>query len=109
MNSMAALKRIVALMDDPKAGKAVQLAAAMAVLDRAFGKPRQTVDVEQQGRTLEEILLAIAATHDEEQAQERAGGERPAVTAPASPLSVLLGPRPAGQRQRVAERCGRSA
>ena len=46
-------------------------------LDRAFGKPRQTVDVEQQGRTLEEILLAIAATHDEEQAQERAGGERP--------------------------------
>jgi hypothetical protein len=67
MNSVAALKRIVDLMDDPKAGKAVQLAAAMAVLDRAFGKPKQTVDVEQSGRTLEDILRAIAAAREAEQ------------------------------------------
>ena len=66
MNSVAALKRIVALMDDPKAPKATQLAAAMHILDRAFGKPKQTVDVEQQGRTLEDILRAIAAARDDQ-------------------------------------------
>ena len=52
--------------------------AISLILDRAWGKPRQSVEVEQQGRTLEEILLAIAAAREAEQAQERAGGERPA-------------------------------
>ncbi len=78
MNSMAALKRIVALMDDPKAGKAVQLAAAVHILDRAFGRATQMVDVEQQGRSLEEILRAVWEAREAKQAQERAGGERPA-------------------------------
>ncbi len=73
MNSVAALKVIVGLMDDPKAGKAVQLAAAVHILDRAFGKPKQTVDVEQQGRSLEQILMAIAAARQAEQAPEAGG------------------------------------
>ncbi len=64
--SMQAIKRLVALMDDPKAGKSVQLMAAMTVLDRALGRPKQTVDVEQQGRTLEDILRAIAAAREAE-------------------------------------------
>ena len=54
MNSVAALKRIVALMDDPKAGKAVQLAAAIHILDRSFGKATQMVDIQQRGRSLED-------------------------------------------------------
>ena len=78
MNSVAALKRIVALMDDKNAPKTVQLAAAMHILDRALGRPKQTVDVEQTGRTLEQILMAIAAARDAEKAAEEAEGERPA-------------------------------
>ncbi len=76
--SPAAIRRLMTIVDDPEAPYAAQIAAATHVLDRAFGRPRQTVDVEQQGRTLEEILLAIAAAREAEQAQERAGGERPA-------------------------------
>lgn len=39
----AAIGKIVALMNDPKSSRAMQLAAANALLDRAYGKPAQTV------------------------------------------------------------------
>ncbi len=67
--SPAALDKIFAIMNDETVPPAVQLVAAGMILDRGYGKPRQSVDVEQQGRTLEEILLAIHAARETE-AQE---------------------------------------
>jgi hypothetical protein len=43
-NSKAAMEKIVALMEDPD--PRVALAAAIHVLDRAYGKPEQKADVE---------------------------------------------------------------
>jgi hypothetical protein len=51
--------------DNPKAAR---VAAANAILDRAWGKPTQTVDATVRGRTLEDMLRDI----DEEIAEERA-------------------------------------
>jgi hypothetical protein len=41
-NTEAAMRKCVDLMHDPKATPMVQLAAANAVLERAYGKPNQT-------------------------------------------------------------------
>ena len=68
--SLRAIKRLVALVDDPKAGKTVQLAAAIAVLDRALGRPKQDISVESQGRSLEDILRSIAAAREAERAEK---------------------------------------
>ena len=65
------------IMMDQKAPYTVRAFCAAHWLDRALGKPRQSVEVEQRGRSLEEILQAIAEKREAEQAQERAGGERP--------------------------------
>jgi hypothetical protein len=45
------------------------MACAVHILDRSLGKPRQTVEVEQQGRTLEQMLMEIAAEREAKQAQ----------------------------------------
>ncbi len=44
---------------DPKAPYTVRAFCAANWIDRALGKPRQSVEVEQQGKTLEEMLEAI--------------------------------------------------
>jgi hypothetical protein len=69
-------------MMDPKAPFTVRAFCAANWIDRALGKPRQSVAVEQQGRTLEDILRAIAADREAEKAakssatQERAEGDQ---------------------------------
>ena len=68
--SPAALDKIFAIMNDETAPPAVQLAAAGMILDRGYGKPRQSVEVEKQGRSLEDILRAIYEAREAE-AQER--------------------------------------
>ena len=73
--SPAAIRRLMTIVDDPEAPYAAQIAAATRVLDRAFGRPKQAIDVEQQGKTLEQILMAIAAARDAE-AQERGDGKQ---------------------------------
>jgi hypothetical protein len=63
--SPAALDKIFAIMNDETVPPAVQLAAAGMILDRGYGKPRQqSVEVEQQGRTLEDLLNAIWAERE---------------------------------------------
>jgi hypothetical protein len=70
------------IMMDPKAPFTVRAFCAANWIDRALGKPRQSVAVEQQGRTLEDILRAIAADREAEKAakssatQERAEGDQ---------------------------------
>lgn len=38
-----AIAKILALMNDPKSTRAMQLAAARELLDRAYGRPAQTI------------------------------------------------------------------
>jgi hypothetical protein len=64
------------LSNDPEAPYAAQIAAAVHVLDRCFGKPRIAIDSGERGRTLEEILQSIAAARETEKAQELAERER---------------------------------
>jgi len=47
------------IMMDPKAPYTVRAFCAANWIDRALGKPRQSVEVEQQGRTLEQLLEAV--------------------------------------------------
>ncbi len=69
--SLAAMRRLIAIVDDPEAPYAAQIAAAVHVLDRAWGKAKQSVEVEQQGRSLEQILYAIIAAREAEEAAEK--------------------------------------
>ena len=68
--SPAALAKIFAIMNDETVPPAVQLAAAGMILDRGYGRPRQMIETGDRGRSLEDILLAIAAAREAE-AQER--------------------------------------
>jgi hypothetical protein len=61
------------IMMDPKATFTVRAFCAANWIDRALGKPRQSVAVEQQGRTLEDILNAIAEAREAEKAQAAGG------------------------------------
>lgn len=56
---MKALKKLEQIMDNPKAMPSTQAMCAIAILNRGFGMPKQDISVENQGRTLEEMLLAI--------------------------------------------------
>ena len=74
------MRRLIAIVNDEEAPYGAQIAAANAVLDRAFGQPKQELTVEQQGRSLEDILRALYEKREAEKAQERAEGERPPAT-----------------------------
>jgi len=71
--SPAAIRGLIAIVNDEEAPYGAQIAAANAVLERAFGKPKQEVSVENQGRRLEDYLLEIWAA---KQTQERAEGDQ---------------------------------
>jgi hypothetical protein len=69
--SPAALDKIFGIMNDETVPPAVQLAAAGMILDRGYGKARQqSVEGEQQGRSLESMLYEIWEKREAE-AQER--------------------------------------
>ena len=71
--SPAAIRRLVAIVNDEEAPYGAQIAAASAVLERAFGKPKQEVSVENEGRTLEDMLNEMWAA---KQTQERGEGDQ---------------------------------
>jgi hypothetical protein len=58
LHSVEAVETAVRIM---RAGKSEtnRLMAVSMILDRAWGKPRQSVEIEQQGQTLEQTLVAI--------------------------------------------------
>jgi hypothetical protein len=74
--SPAALDKIFAIMNDETVPPAVQLAAAGMIIDRGYGKAKAEVSVENQGRTLEELLTEIWAAKHPAAVQERAGGDQ---------------------------------
>jgi hypothetical protein len=59
-----AMRCLIELMEDSESPPAVRMACAVHILDRALGKPKQTIDVEQQGKTLESMLLEIWAARE---------------------------------------------
>jgi len=83
--SLAAMRRLIAIVNEEGAPYGAQIAAAMAVLDRAWGKSRVSLEVEDKGQTLEQMLTAIWAAREAEEALERAGGEPPAPKMLSSP------------------------
>jgi len=63
-DAMDTLKQV---MQDPKAPAAARVSAAIAILDRGWGKPKQTIEGNT-GLTLEQLVLASAARRAERQA-----------------------------------------
>lgn len=57
--SFKAMKVLVEIMDNPKAGLTVRKDAAIALMNRAWGAPKQEIEIADQGSTLEEMLTAI--------------------------------------------------
>ena len=74
--SPAALDKIFAIMNDETVPPAVQLAAAGMIIDRGYGKAKAEVSVENQGATLEQMLMAIWDAKHAAEAQERAEGDQ---------------------------------
>jgi hypothetical protein len=68
--STAALDKIFAIMNDETVPPAVQLVAAGMILNRAYGTPRPMIETGDRGKTLEDLLRAIAEERAAE-AQER--------------------------------------
>ncbi len=52
---------LIQLMEGPASPPAVRMACAVQSLGSALGRPKATVDVENPGRSLEDILRAIGA------------------------------------------------
>jgi hypothetical protein len=71
LSMRAAMRKPSSLMRNSKS-EAIQLAAISMILDRAFGRPKQEIPVENQGRTLDDMLRTIWA----EKAQGRAEGDQ---------------------------------
>jgi hypothetical protein len=69
-----AMRCLIELMEDQASPPAVRIACAVQILDRALGRAKQSVEVENQGRSFEEILYRI--WEKREQAQERAEGDQ---------------------------------
>lgn len=59
--SIKAIKHLVEIMDNKDNSVVVRKDAAIAVLNRAWGAPRQEIEIADQGATLEEMLTAIWA------------------------------------------------
>jgi hypothetical protein len=73
-NSMEALETLVQVMRSGKPGE--RLVAANAILDRAYGKPTQSVEMSGDRSTLVDLLVSLNKSHpvDGEQEADRADG-----------------------------------
>jgi hypothetical protein len=72
-HSVEAIERAVEIMRTGKS-ETTRLMAISMILDRAWGKPKQEIAVEDQGQTLEQMLIAIWESKHAAKAQEQADG-----------------------------------
>ncbi len=72
--SLAAMRRLIAIVNDGEAPYAAQIAAANAVLDRAWGRPKQDIAVEDKGRSLEDLLRDVYEARQAKEAAPEPGG-----------------------------------
>lgn len=86
----AAINRLVAIMNDPKASASAQVAAASAIIDRGYGKPLQSIEAMTSFRPAsalsDEELAAIVMGHGETSPARRS------TTSTASPVNAWPGP-----------------
>lgn len=61
-----AMRKIIEIMKRPDAPAPAAIAAAQHILDRAYGKPKETVDMTVK-QTLEDLVLASMRKKDEAQ------------------------------------------
>ncbi|KJB89843.1 hypothetical protein N826_15470 [Skermanella aerolata KACC 11604] len=74
-NTMEALETLVQVMRTGKPGE--RLVAANAILDRAYGRPTQSVEMSGDRSTLVDLLVSLNKSHpvDGEQEADRADGD----------------------------------
>lgn len=65
----AALKTLVEVMKNKKAASAARVTAAVAVLDRAYGKPAQQVDLTNSDGTLAQAWALAKSEMEQEEAE----------------------------------------
>jgi hypothetical protein len=75
LHSVEAIETAVRIMRTGKS-ETNRLVAVSIILDRAWGKPKQSVAVEDQGATLEQMLMAIWEGKHAAAQQERVGGDQ---------------------------------
>jgi hypothetical protein len=88
-NSVDAVNTLARIMRDPDAPHQAQIAAANSMLDRAFGKPKETVDLT--GKlTLEALVLASMRQRDADPNLVDAAVQPVAGAVPAPSLSSMV-------------------
>jgi hypothetical protein len=88
-NSVDAVNTLSDIMRDPIAPHAARIAAANSILDRAFGKPKEFVDV--QGKlTLEALVLASMRPRDADPNLVDAVAVEPVATAVPTPSLISM-------------------
>lgn len=70
VHTPAAIDALVKIMRDAKAAPGARVAAANAILDRAWGKPAQTIETSG-GLGLVEILLSAGRDEEDEDEEDR--------------------------------------
>jgi hypothetical protein len=71
--ALDALKLVVTSANAPAAAR---VSAATAILDRGWGKPKETMDVTSRGPTLEELVLASFRQDPEREAEAASEAEK---------------------------------
>jgi len=61
-----AIKTLVEICKDPQAPPAPRVAAAMALLDRGWGKPMQPTDVTSNGDSVHYVIMAVPESESTE-------------------------------------------
>lgn len=73
-HSAAALATLVAIMTNPDAPATARVSAANAVLDRAWGKPRQDFELATTGDPIAAIQRARQRVHRQRKAEDSKNG-----------------------------------
>jgi hypothetical protein len=58
-HSVDAIKTLATICNDPEAAPAPRVAAAMALLDRGWGRPMQPTDITSNGESVRYVVLSV--------------------------------------------------
>ena len=88
-----ALETLAAIMRDKKATASARVSAAVAILERAWGKAPQTIDLRrldpnQMKEIADDELIAIIAADDDDEPHAQTNGSAGAVVTPADPTEL---------------------
>jgi hypothetical protein len=63
-HSADAIKTLAEICNNPEAAPAPRVAAAIALLDRGWGRPPQTTDITSNGDTVRYVIMAVPEAED---------------------------------------------